>query len=744
MRKNPSKFLFPAATVTLLAVVATIMIAAPVHAQTDWWPMFQHDSTNTGYSTTTAPDNGCLTWCHPDVWTLSSPAVANGKIYAGSLVDEYFCCFDAESGLIIWCEPTGPVLFSTPAVADGKVYVGTYSGDVFCFDAETGGTPHWIYWVGDRVTSSPNVVYDKVYIGSEMGDIICLDAIMGFEVWSYPTGGEVISSPAVSNGKVYAGSHDQNIYCLDAESGDWIWEFTTGGGIFSSPAVTDTTVYIGSYDGSIYCLDADNGDFIWEYSLGDSIFSSPAIAYGMVYVATKNGFVYCLNASSGSPLWGYEIFPSDEVISSPAVADNMVCVATMNSGLYGFDALTGDVLWANYLMGGLASSPAIVDGTIYIISGGYLYALDSEPYVQDIAITDVSPSRTAICHGDSIVIDVAIENQNAFCSDPVSFNCVVYYDELTPTTPTQRETFRSLGDINREGIIDTLDFILMGEAWQSMLGYCNWNPDADLNGDLVVDAVDAFLLTMNYGTDIWTYFGLGEQPIIAVEHVFDMMPESSMHLLIEWKTADVTLGGHTISAYVSQAPNEYDTGDNAGETIPVTLSTTFALTITATEGQTTDPSPGTYPCPCNTDLEVEAIPDFWFSYWEFNGENVGAENPYSVFMDDDHTLHAVYKSIVDEEPTPPALSLYQNFPNPFNPLTNIGYTLPRDSHVSIRIFDATGRLLRVLVDEYVKGGRQDVTWDGKDDNGKAVASGVYFCRMEVGTFKKTKKMLLLK
>lgn len=745
MRKRMPKFAFQVMIAALLGLAAPLMFTASAQAQTDWWSMFHHDSTNTGYSTTNAPDNGCLTWCVPGVITLSSPTVANGKVYAASLIEDYFCCFDAGTGEIIWCEETGPVLFSTPAVANGMVYIGTASGDIICFDAEMGGEPIWNFYVDYQVNSSPTVAYDKVYIGLYTGEIICLDAITGDYVWVYPMYGEVISTPAVSNGKVYVGSHDANIYCLDADNGDWIWEFTTGGGIFSSPAVTDTTVIIGSHDGSIYCLDADTGDFIWEYSLGDSIFASPAIAYGMVYAVTKNGYIVCLDADNPDPpVWSNGLL-GEVVLASPAVADNIVLVATLDGVLVGFDALTGHDLWYSNLIGGPAGSPAIVDGNIYMISGGYLYSLDGEPYAQNIAIADVNPSKTSICHGDSIIIDVSIENLNVSCSDPVAFNCVVYYDELAPTTPVQREMFRTLGDINMEGFIDSLDLALLAHALGSKPGDCNWNPNADLNGDQSVNVVDAMTLAMNQGDDIWTHFVLGEQTIIAKEHVFEMIAaESPLSLPVEWKTADVPLGSHTVSAYVSQVPNEYYTADNYGSTIPVTLSTTFDLVITATQGQTTIPPPGTYPCPCNEDNVVEATPDFWFSYWELDGENVGSENPYSVFMDEDHTLHAVYKSILEDETAPSALSLYQNFPNPFNPTTNIVYTLPRDSHVSIRIFDPSGRLLRVLVDEFVEVGRHEVTWDGKDGNGRAVASGVYFCSMEAEGFKETKKMLLLR
>jgi len=73
----------------------------------------------------------------------------------------------------------------------------------------------------------------------------------------------------------------------------------------------------------------------------------------------------------------------------------------------------------------------------------------------------------------------------------------------------------------------------------------------------------------------------------------------------------------------------------------------YTLTITATAGGTTDPIPGVYSYPCGSYVSVEAVPDscYVFDHWELDGLDVGSTNPYSVLMDDDHTLHAVFTQI---------------------------------------------------------------------------------------------------
>ncbi|MBN1884066.1 MAG: T9SS type A sorting domain-containing protein [Candidatus Krumholzibacteriota bacterium] len=96
----------------------------------------------------------------------------------------------------------------------------------------------------------------------------------------------------------------------------------------------------------------------------------------------------------------------------------------------------------------------------------------------------------------------------------------------------------------------------------------------------------------------------------------------------------------------------------------------------------------------------------------------------------------------DEVPT--VTRLFGNFPNPFNPVTTIRFDLASPAPVSIRIYDASGRLVRILVDERRLPGSYEVTWNGRNDTGSETPSGVYFCRMFCGGYASTSKMVLLR
>ena len=91
-----------------------------------------------------------------------------------------------------------------------------------------------------------------------------------------------------------------------------------------------------------------------------------------------------------------------------------------------------------------------------------------------------------------------------------------------------------------------------------------------------------------------------------------------------------------------------------------------------------------------------------------------------------------------------ALVLDQNYPNPFNPRTRIAFSLDRETHVSLAVYDATGKHVTTLVDRRVGAGTRLVEWDGRDTNGSAVASGIYFYRLIAGSRTLIRKAVLVK
>ena len=102
-------------------------------------------------------------------------------------------------------------------------------------------------------------------------------------------------------------------------------------------------------------------------------------------------------------------------------------------------------------------------------------------------------------------------------------------------------------------------------------------------------------------------------------------------------------------------------------------------------------------------------------------------------------------SVEREDPLiPDKFIVHQNFPNPFNPETEIRFALTKDSHVVINVYNTLGQLIGTLTDSHYSAGFHSVHWDGKDGNGSHVSSGVYLYQIQAGEFSQVRKMSLIR
>jgi hypothetical protein len=119
---------------------------------------------------------------------------------------------------------------------------------------------------------------------------------------------------------------------------------------------------------------------------------------------------------------------------------------------------------------------------------------------------------------------------------------------------------------------------------------------------------------------------------------------------------------------------------------------------------------------------------------------------------DDFALNGedIVTSVDDPRPTqidngvPSEYQLEQSYPNPFNPTTHITYDLPKSGAVTLDVYNAIGQRVKTLVNSVQSAGRWSVEWNGTDDAGLRVASGVYFYRLATPGVVMTRKMVLMK
>jgi len=141
-----------------------------------------------------------------------------------------------------------------------------------------------------------------------------------------------------------------------------------------------------------------------------------------------------------------------------------------------------------------------------------------------------------------------------------------------------------------------------------------------------------------------------------------------------------------------------------------------------------------------SDLTDESSLGDWTLWVSDNaGGETGTVNQWCV-----RAAGAALTGAGDEIEVPSTYVLRGVFPNPFNPVTSVVYASPGEGRVLLAVYNVAGRLVRTLVDGSVGPGYHSVVWDGRDQNGVEVGSGVYFCRMETPGFDAAVKMTLLK
>jgi hypothetical protein len=136
-------------------------------------------------------------------------------------------------------------------------------------------------------------------------------------------------------------------------------------------------------------------------------------------------------------------------------------------------------------------------------------------------------------------------------------------------------------------------------------------------------------------------------------------------------------------------------------------------------------------------LDVSVPGGDWFYRvvaYDFNGNEGEFSDEISVPMGIEPTSNNI----------PKEFALHQNYPNPFNPETWIAFDLPKATDVSITIYNTLGQKVRTLVSDASPAGSYKVLWDGNNDNGAMVASGIYIYTIKAGTFVQSRKMTFMK
>ena len=344
--------------------------------------------------------------------------------------------FSASTGALVWRRTVVPDVNSTPAVYGNTVYFGDNDGTLEALSAATGAvqctftlpvrppatTSGRIFSslvVGNVDGTGPTVFFGDAGVKSS-GETLNSGhawAVTGVgnsagkcrEKWVYnnwPDKGTNGTMTGVWDGVALArqssgtwavvfgtSNPDSSVYALNAADGSRLWRFQTvqsgpdqdvgAGATISPPGVngfTDGVVYIDGKDGVEYALDLLTGKQIWSFTLGPGSGSALGIATaalaGNILVAVYAGSLFGLNATTGTLLW--QATPGGTFVASPAVSggpgDQAVFTGDQNGHEYGLSLATGALLFDAATTDMILASAAVAAGTLYVASGGTLYA----------------------------------------------------------------------------------------------------------------------------------------------------------------------------------------------------------------------------------------------------------------------------------------------------------------------------------------------------------------------------------
>lgn len=378
------------------------------------WPMYQHDTSNTGTSMSPFPNSLNQIWNKSysnnikilNYPCFSSPIITNGKVFIhdsfihdpyGTVYGNYWgamiCAFDENNGSQIWrrelmCLPllsrTIPICgLNSPAYSNGKLFVSMGLG------ASLSKQSPFLHCLRSKLFA----------LDENTGDIIWKKTFLGTSFYT---------SITVADGKVFVGGHLQlplsRIYVYDEKNGELLWRKNMMGFLESTPVVSDNKVFVvtGSHSGSslleifnirysgisrVYAFDINNGKRLWMKPVeGYAVFSSPAAGDGKLFIPSNiiiNEYrydrkIYALDQETGEEIWHRVIeqkycFNSYTSISTPSLAYGKVFVTDADGWLYALDENNGSLVWEREIIENYSSyplfanpviSPVVVDGKV--------------------------------------------------------------------------------------------------------------------------------------------------------------------------------------------------------------------------------------------------------------------------------------------------------------------------------------------------------------------------------------------
>jgi hypothetical protein len=318
---------------------------------------------------------------------------------------------------------------------------------------------------------------------------------------------------------------------------------------------------------------------------------------------------------------------------------------------------------------------------------------------------------------------------------------------LSPATPLG---FLRGGDATGDNQVDIADANMIYSLWNVTPASASYVRAADVNADGVVNSLDLGFVTSNFGND-----GYGAAPVFkptgkggdnatalveveGVEEVEAWWPGRVFEVTARASSMSDVMAYELVLGYdperVKLLPNEAVVEGNV-----FANNAKGALFYSNTQPGRVEVASGRIGRDWSASGDAELVTVRFVAL---------TDDPGVIDVLEGQFVNSAYQGTVmrveKAQALPLAAALHQNFPNPFNPSTEIRFDIPTARTVQLRVYNQLGQTVRTLVDNRMKAGSYRIKWDGKTEAGSSVSSGVYFYSLEAGDYSQIRKMTLVK
>jgi len=718
-------------------------------------------------------------------WVNSSPAInTDGTIYIGS-TDANLYAINPD-GTIKWVFATGGGVNSSPTIdKDGTVYVGSWDNNLYAINPD--GTQKWIFQTGGWVNSTPAIGEDStIYFGS--CDLNCYAINSnGSQKWIHNTAAWIISSPAISiDGIVYIGSDDKKLHAIYSNNiglvdSQWPKFNQNNQNTGQAPPIKKDLGVSYIQLSSAAAVGVSNTIQVTISNYGTESITNTPVGYqidsgalvnetytGVIDPGSSENYIFSTDWSPTSPgnytIKAYTSYPEDEYTANDTLTKTVHVVYTKDIGI--FELLVADTT----AIGVSNTIQATISnyGTEAASNSPVSYQIDEGAPVNETYTGTINPG-SSVNHAfstpwiPSSLGDNTIKAYTAYAEDENTANdtltktvCVAYQNDvgiseiLVPSSVGVNRTVAIKVELTNDGIEDQNNFPVSYK-----IGSGSWITET-YSGSLASQqkAVYSFSQT-------WTPASLGSYTIYARTGLNGDQNASNDNKQKNVTVADAAYIG-TWEGTTSQNERPFNfhvNGDDEIDSLSVEIRVDFGSFSDTRIWHNRDVVPIE-----NDTFRVEiSSPNIYIvsGCWpvvhgEFTDGTIcnGTISSFVVMSGNSVMGTPLTNSsktwtaertgstkIVDRkgESIPSEYMLFQNYPNPFNPETTIEYQLPKQSYVSLKVFNISGREVLTLVNGEQPQGHYQIKFDSCN-----LPSGTYFYQLKTDDQILCRRMLILK